>query len=335
MWWLILLSFSAIAQDDLDLDAIRDLEEELPSEYADRGEMTDQRKHTPRHRYPYKKTTMKQTLESGTEHGHIKAGRFLVRLSDNKAVELTEPFYGKFFRLQDEYNFKYVQSNDGTCVYKIKSEFFNSIEPELALYEPPLKYTPAPTNIIHSEYDKKLKVLPELTAMVGMVQGNYMKDLFNDDTAEKGISNQYGVHFATGWKLPVKAGLVLHYEKASYDLRGGGIVNYSSTSFGPQFKTKDLDIGGEPFRFQMQFRVSPWARANAETTNGDVTFKFNSADLLVSAEHPFKNGLGEFVLGLYMQNQWLNIKDQPEIVSVNASNEINRSFGLSIAQVFE
>lgn len=337
MWWILLLSFSALAQNDLDsdLDAIRKLDDELPTDYADQGDFIEQRKHTPSHRHPFRKTTMKQILESGTEHGYVKQGRTLIRISDNKAVELTGELYGKFYRLQDEHGFKYIQSNDGSCVYKIKSSSFHSVEPELALYEPPLRYTPAPTNIIRSDVDKKLRILPEVTMLVGMVQGDYMKDLFNDEKAESGQSNQYGLHFATDWKLPIMAGAVVHYEKASYNLSGGGKVNYSSPSLGPQFKTKDINIGEFPIRFQTQFRVSPWARAHGETTRGTVDFKFNSADLLLSAEHPIKNRFGQFVLGLYFQSQWLSIKDQPELVKVNATNEVNKSFGLSLAQVFE
>ncbi len=334
--FFLLLSLSAFASDELDLSAIEALEKELPStEYSGRTDEIEQRRSLTRYTHPYKKTSIKSILASGTEHGHVKAGRYLIRIEDNKAVELTEPFYGKFFKLQDDLGFKYVQSNDGSCVYKLKTEFFNSIEKEMELYVPPLKYTPAPTNIVRAEYDKKLILLPEATLLVGMVQGSYMKDLFNDDTASSGVSNQYGFHVAVDWNIPLKAGLVFHYEKSSYDLRGGGNVYYSCPSLGPQFKTKDLDFWGAPIRFQTQFRVSPFARASAETTQGNVDFKFNSADLLVGAEHPIKNRMGEFVLGLYFQSQWLNIKDQPEIVSINASNETNKSFGLSFAQVFE
>lgn len=335
MFWLLLLSFSAIASDELDLSAINALDEELPStEYSERSESFEQRKYVTRHRHPYKKTTMKKILESGTEHGHIQAGRNLIRLSDNQPVKITEPFYGKAYRLQDDLGFKYVLNNDGSCIYKIRTENFNNIEKELELYVPPLKYTPAPTNIVRAEYDKKLTIRPEVTMLVGLVQGSYMQDLFNDDAAAAGATNQYGVHFATDWNLPIKAGLVVHYEKSSYKLRGNGNVFYSAISFGPQFKSKDFDIGGEAFRVQTQFRVSPFARANAETTQGDVSFKFNSADLLTSLEYPIKNKLGEFVLGVFFQAQWLNIKDQPETVSVDASNQTNKSYGLSLAQVF-
>ncbi|MBA2404912.1 MAG: hypothetical protein H0V66_09095 [Bdellovibrionales bacterium] len=335
MFWILFLSFSVFAQEELDLSAINDLEEELPStEYSGASGTFEQRRYTTRHRYPFKKTSLKSVLASGTEHGHVKAGNYLIRLEDGKAVELTEPFYGKFYRLQDDLGFKYVQSNDGSCIYKLKTEFVNNIEKELALYEPPLKYTPAPVNIVRSEYDKKLKIRPEVTILVGLVEGSYMKDLFNDNKANSGATNQFGVHFATDWQLPIKAGLVVHYEKSSYKLRDGGNVFYTSPSFGPQFKTKDFEVWGKALRFQTQFRVSPFARAMAETSQGDITFKFNSADLLLAAEHPIKNQLGEFVLGLFFQSQWLNIKDQPETVSVNASNETNKSFGLSLGQVF-
>lgn len=335
MFWL-LLSFSAFAQDDLDLSAIQILDEELPdTEYSERAGQFDKRKHTSQHRHPYKKTPLNKILESGIERGHIKAGKYLIRISDNKSILLTEAFYGKFYKLQDDLGFKYLLNNDGSCVYKLRTEAFNSIELELELYEPPLKYTPAPTNITRSEFDKKLKILPEATLLVGMVQGDYMRDLFNDTTAESGVTNQLGINFATGWNLPVNAGLVFHYEKSNYDLRGGGNILYSSLSFGPQFKSKDFDVWGQPLRFQTQFRVSPFARLTAETTQGDVNFKFNSSDLLLSTEHPIKNQIGEFVIGIYFQAQWLNIKDQPETVKINATNEINKSLGFSVAQVFE
>lgn len=335
MFWL-LISLSAYAQNNSDLDAIRALEDELPNtQYSGDTAGIKQRIHTPKHRSPWKKVSMNQILESGIEHGHIKKGRNLIRIKDNRVVEITEDFYGKFFRLQDEVGFKYVQNNDGTCTYKIKSEFFNGIDQELSLYEPPLRYTPAPTNIVRSDYDKKLRILPEITLLAGIVQGSYMRDLFNDDEASSGISTQYGAHLGTKWDLPLQVGGVIHHEQTSYSLSGGGKIEYSATSFGPQFKTKNFDLFGSPWRFQTQFRVSPFAKAFGQTTRGDITFKFNSADLLISAEHPIENKLGEFVLGVYFQSQWLNIKDQPEIVSINASNETNKSFGLSLAQVFE
>lgn len=318
------------------MKAIQDLDDSLPSsEYVERSSDNISRKETSRHRNPHKVTTMSSILSSGTEHGHIQAGRFLVRLSDNKQVEVTEPFFGKFYRLPDEQGFKYVVANDGSCLYKMKSEYFNSVEPELALYEPPLKYTPAPVNIIRSDVDKKLNIRPEASFLVGMVQGNYMKDLFNDDKASSGVTTQYGVQVATDWKLPIKAGLVLHYEKTTYDLTGGGKINYSAFSFGPQFKTRDFEMFSTPFRFQTQFRVSPFARANAEMVNGEASFKFNSSDLMAGLEHPISNRFGEFVLGAFYQVQWLNIKDQTETVSVTSSNQTNSSFGLSFSQVFK
>ena len=335
LWPLLLLCSFTFAQNDLDLEAITQLGAELPSTEKFDSKDYDKRKYSSRHRYPFKKTSFESILTSGTEHGHVEAGQNLIRIRDNTTVKTSTEFYGKFYLLPDDLGFKYLISNDGSCKYKIKSEYFNSIEKELTLYEPPLKYTPAPLNIIRSDYDKKLKILPEATILVGMVNGSYMRDLFNDEKAVRGTTQQYGMHFATDWKLPVKAGLVLHYEKSSYKLSGGGKVLYSAASLGPQFKSKDLDLWGEAMRLQAQFRVSPFARANAETTQGDISFKFNSADFLLSLEHPIKNKLGEFVLGLFFQSQWLNIKEQPEIVSINATNETNKSFGLSFAQVFE
>lgn len=335
MWWLFLIG-SAFAQEDAEIKAINDLEDALPSaEYVERSSDQIDRKHTSRHRNPNKAVPLSAITASGIEHGHVKPGRFLVRISDNKLVQVHEGFYGKFYRLPDELGYKYIKGNDGTCLYKIKTDYFNSVEPELALYETPLKYTPAPVNIVRSDVDKKLHIRPEATLLFGIAQGGYMKDLFNDDKASSGTSTQVGAHVATDWKLPIKAGLVVHYERTNYDLTSGGKINYSALSFGPQFKTRDLDFVGLPVRLHTQFRVSPFAKAVAELPNQEVTFKFNSSDLLAGVETPIKNRFGEFVLGAFYQVQWLNLKDQTEEVSVNSTNETNRSFGISFSQVFK
>lgn len=337
MWWIFLFSFSALAQDDLDLSSIRKMEDQLP-DYDVHQKTTEEinLEYTNRRFLPPSRPVSQEKIKnSETELGSIKAGAILMRLSDNKPLRVTKPIYTKFYRKEDEQGFKYLINKDGSMTYRIESRFVESIKPELALYEPPLRYTPAPQNITRTEYDRKLSILPEASFYIGQVQGDFMKDLFNDSEAGTGTSTQYALHLATKWKLPIKIGGVFHLEKAQYNLTAGGKVDYSSYSFGPQFKTRDFDSWFGPLRFQTQFRVSPWARATAQTQTGNVEFKFNSADLLVSMEKPIKNFLGEFVLGVYFQNQWLNLKDQPELVSVNATNETNKSMGLMLAQVFD
>lgn len=338
MYWLLITLFSqvALAQDNLDLKAVRKLEDDLPAvtEYSEPSAEIEKRKSQPKHYHPFRQIKLESILQSGTEKGHLTAGTVLIRLSDNKKLIITNEFYGKFFRLQDDLGFKYLMSEDGSCKYKINTDSFNSVEPELVLYEPPRKYTPAPLNIIRSDFDKKLQILPEVSFLIGRVQGNYMKDLFNDPEAASGSTTQFGAHLATRWRLPVKVGVVAHYERTTYGLSGGSI-NYNAFSFGPQFKTKDFDSWFGVLRFQTQFRVSPFARATAQNSNQEADFKFNSADLLLSLEHPLKNRFGEFVVGVFFQSQWLSIKDQSESVSLSASNKPNESLGLSLAQVFE
>jgi hypothetical protein len=145
---------------------------------------------------------------------------------------------------------------------------------------------------------------------------------------------QYGLHYFTEWKLPIKVGAALHYEKSEYKLSGAGSISYSSFSFGPQFKTKDFEILSTEFRLQTQIRVSPFAAAHADTVNGREKYKFNTADLMTSIEHPWKNQWGEFVVGLFYQIQWLNLKDSSD-VNIESSNKTNTSLGLSLSQVIQ
>ncbi|MFP5385910.1 MAG: hypothetical protein ACLGHN_07505 [Bacteriovoracia bacterium] len=335
IWFLPLLITTAYAQ--VDLSAIKELDEELPEfqGYSMSGEDVDYQRQNRRFLPPKRVISLDEIKDSGVSYGAIKESATLSHIPDNKLYQTSRMIYVKYFNKEDEQGFKYLREVDGEVKWKIRGEAVEPLKEELTLYVPPHRYTPAPDNIVRAEYDKKLSIPPEASFYAGFVQGDYMSDLLNDNAARSGISNQFGLHFFTQWKLPIKAGGVLHYEKASYELSSGGQILYSSFSFGPQFKTREFDIAGHPLRFQTQFRVSPLSRASAETTAGSVTFKFNSADLLVSVERPIKNRYGEFVLGLYLQSQWLNLKDQTAPVQVEASNETNKSFGLSFAQVFE
>lgn len=333
MWWPILLLFSTSAFSQVDVSAIKKLDEELPTfeEYKESEEEINIARQDRKFVPPVKVIPLEDIQRSGTQMGSLKPGAPIQNLENDKNYKVAKQIYIRFFNLEDENGFKYIQNKDGTVSWRILSRFVVPIKEELSLYEPPLKYTPAPDNIVRAEYDKKLSIPPEITFLAGLVQGDFMQDLFNDTRARSGISNQYGVHFFTQWKLPIKAGGVFHYEKSTYKLSGGDQIIYSAPSFGPQFKTKDFELFATPVRFQTQFRVSPFARAASK----EVTYKFNSADLLASLERPYKNRWGEFVLGLYYQAQWLNLKDQSSAVQVQATNETNKSFGISFAQVFE
>ena len=337
LWTLLLLAPLAYAQDDVNMKAIQDLDQELPhfERFKETEEETSFSRKSRGYSRPVKIVTMDRIKNSGTQPGAIPKGALVNRLKDNKSFKTTALIYVKVFNLEDENSFKYVQSKNGDVIWRVESRNVEPIKEELTLYVPPHKYTPAPDNIIRAEYDKKLSLPPEFSFYAGFVNGNYMADLFNDEKAKSGVSNQYGLHLFTDWKLPIKVGGVLHYERASYDLTGGSKLIYSSISFGPQIKSRDFELLSQPLRVQAQFRVSPFARATGETTTGNANFKFNSYDLLTSLERPIKNRFGEFVIGAYFQSQWLNIKDQPEVVSIKASNETNQSFGLSFAQVFQ
>lgn len=339
MWFFLLLPLFAQAQitlEDVDLSEIQELEKKRPTlEQINSESEIEQSLNRRKYRPPNRTIPLSEIKKSGFSYGAIGEKKTLYGLDGKPDRLTTEHFYTRFYRLEDEHGYRYVINRDGSCTYKIKSDFIEDVKEEIDLYVPPNKYTPAPLNITKAEFDKNLKIKPEFSFYFGMVNGSYMQDLFNDGQAKKGLSTQYGIHAATGWDLPVQTGLVLHYEKTTYSLAGNGKAVYSSFSLGPQFKSKDVEVFGSPWRAQMQFRVSPLSRVDAETALSEATFKFNSADLLVSVEHPVKNNFGEFVLGVFFQSQWLNIKDQSQIVQVSPSNEINKTFGLSLGQVFE
>ncbi len=337
MWFLLLLPLFAFAQNDIDVSAVQDLEDILPDNDIPR----DAYRNIPFERKKrgfqplVKKIGLEEIIASGTTESYLKAGSIIYRISDDKPFRTSKEMYLKMYKLEDEQEFRYLENNDKTCKYKVSSERITRIGDTIALYEPPTRFTPAPENIIRTEYDKKLKLVPEAAFYAGLVQSRYIRDLFNDQKARTGDTNQYAFHLFTEWKLPVKVGGSFHYERSSYNLSGNGLVFYESLSIGPQFRTQDFDLFETNWRLTTQIRVSPFAKLRGETVNGNINFKFNSTDLMSSVEHPWSNRFGQFVIGAFHQIQWLNIKDQPEIVSLRASNQTNQSFGLFLSQVFQ
>lgn len=334
MSWILLLFvlFPTYASDNL--SSIQRLDEKLPD--------FEQFKSTPSESQTFgssrkqyfkeeKSISLEEIKKSGTKYGAIPVNAYLRHLETNQNLKVKELIYVRYFNLEDEERFKYLQNKDGSITWKTRSHHIIPINEEMSLYVPPLKYTPAPNKIKVSSYDKKLSLSPELSFYAGYVQGDFMKDLFEDKKAHSGQSFQYALHFFTQWKSPIKAGAVLNYERSIYGLSNNAEAVYTSLSFGPQFKTKDFQVLNEIFRLQTQFRYSPFAQVKSNNQN----FKFNSADILVSLEKPFKNSFGEFVFGVFMQSQWLNIRDQKNAVEIKASNETNKAYGLSISQVFQ
>jgi hypothetical protein len=332
---IFLLSLTAFAQ--IDLSAIQELSDELPD--YDSFRITEEDKKFQRgvqkYRPPSRKITLDEILSSGTSSGSIKQGAVIRNLESNVNYLTHKLIYVTYFNLEDEFGFKYLASPESKAVWKTSSENVNPIRNDISLYELPLKYSPASSTIIRREYDSKLTLSSEFSFYVGQVKGDYVADLFEDKRARQGLTNQYAFHLFTNWRLPVKAGAVLHYEKSSYRLRSGGSVIYDSFSLGPQVKTKDFEVFGQTLRLDLMFRLSPLARMEADTAFGSDTFKFNSADVLVCLQRPIRNFLGEFVVGIFYQNQWLNLRDQKVPVKLNTTNETNKAYGLSLAQVFE
>lgn len=335
MLWLLFIPFAALAQEAPDLKAIRELDESLPDYNVQNEAEADPVRENENRRFipPGAKVSFESIRESGTETVYIQEGKPLIRIRNDKKSHTASSMTVKVYRLPDESGFKYILSEDSKMRYKIHFDDVTPIRQELVLYEPPHRYTPAPPILI-KEFDRSLALVPEASFYAGFVRGDFMKDLFNESNGS-GFSQQYGLHAFTEWKLPVKIGGVLHYETATYNAEAGGKIYYSSFSFGPQFKSRDFHLGELPFRFQTQFRYGPLARARSESTNTEQNFKFASTDFLTSLEIPIVNRFGSFVLGAFVQYQWLNIKDQSDLVSVTASSASNKSLGISFSQVWK
>ena len=337
MWWLLLLPLTALAADkDIDLNILDKLDENLPNYNTLPPETDTQTQGSGPRKYiwPVGQVTLDQIRTSGTAVGALKEGTIVMSLEDDEKRFIPKNMKVTYFLREDENGFKYLSSK-GKLRYRVWGDDVIETKEVTTLFEPPDQYTPAPKNTLFAEYDSKFHLMPEPIFYTGFVDGSYMKDLFNDKRARYGKTTQFGLRTFAKWNWPILAGIVLSYERSTYNLTGNGRVVYDSPSIGPAFRTRDYEILDFAFRFQMQYRVSPFARTHILKNNVETDIRFNSSDFLVSWEHPVKNGWGEFVLGLFFQAQWLDIRAQEEATRLIANNQTNNSYGISLSQVFD
>lgn len=335
IWVFMLLLQSDTYANDLDLTDLRNLSQLEQQQNSFIEKKKDERViRKNKNRFPPYDVTigLAEILGSPEELGALKKGTPIYTFEDSRKVILNKDIYIRFHRQPDDQGFKYLVSKNGSINFKVSADYINSIAPETVMYEPPHTYTPAP-EIKKIHYDKKLKTYYEIGAATSFVQGTYLQDLLNLDSAPKGRINQIGGNVMANWKWPVKVGLGAYFTQGSFKT-DGGTTTLSSISFGPVFKTKNFHPFEINIRLFAQARYSPFGKMNVEISNGETSFNFNSTDFLFGVELPFENKWGEFVVSIFSQSQWISLKKQQEIVNINSSNKANQAIGLGIAQVF-
>jgi hypothetical protein len=337
--WALLFLFSvqlfALTESD---SVFKELENEIPdfnhkiiSHENSFSKVRETNKYLP----PLKAVALDKILESGTAIGSIKAGIPLVRITDNKVFSAPKSIYIKYFLLEDEHGFKYLADTKNNLFFKVDSRYVSSLKADTALYDSPEEFNVVSSKTQTIEFDKNFNWNFELSFFTGLTQAYYIQDLFNQETQTLGMTNQIGLGLFTNWKYPILAGIVSHFNRSDYKLTSGDSAQYQSLSIGPQIKTQTFSTFDLNFRFQVQGRIGIYSHLVANLGENQTEFDFSSTDILASVEFPQKNSLGEFNYGIFINNQWLNIKNQTEIVKLRAANQVNLSFGLALTQVIE
>lgn len=328
---IVLLSFF-ISSAHAQIKELSELDVRTPIFVEEKKELRKYRIHKNKFEPTHPSVGLEEILSSPEELGVVKAGTYIYHLDNSKKLLLDKDIYIRFHRQPDEQGFKYLVSKNGDIKYKVETLYIFSIAQETVMYEPPHSYTPAPERK-RVFWDEKLSTKFELGVAASVVRANFLKDLLNLDNTPEGRMNHFGLNYLADWDWPVKIGLGVYYQKASFDT-DGETTNFSSVSFGPIFKSKNFYPGNIPLRLQAQIRYSPFAKMDVSTSNGSTGFDFNTTDLLAGVEFPFQNNWGEFVVSLFTHYQWLNLKNQDEIVNIESSSKPNQAIGLGISQVF-
>jgi len=334
--YLFILPLALHAQDEIDLSTIEELEQNLPSyQSAEVDDLSTNIRSAQERRYrpPRQVIHMSEIENSGTEFGSISAGIPITNVKTNTTQVVSRPIFVKAYRVSDENGFRYLINKNGNVDYKVAVEYFNPTKQETAMFVPPTRYKAITERKSFLDYDGKLVIRPEVGAGADMVSSSFVADILNDTSANQGYSSRFFVNAMTQWKLPVKIGATVHFERSFYKVDTGN-AQTSTLSFGPMIRSRDFSIGNTPIRMMGQLRLSPFSSMNYETANGSGSFKFNTYAALAGVEFPTKNFLGEFTFSVYYQQQWFNLKNQVEEVKLKSNTSSNKSLGLMISQVF-
>lgn len=327
---LSLLIGSAHAQE---LSELRELSrfDKKHSIFSDK-ERIKVRTHPNKYGPVFQRVGLEEILTSPEELGVIKAGTFIYTMENSRKVFVDQDINVRFHRMPDEQGFKYLISKNGDIKFKVETKYIHSIAPETVMYEPPHSYTPAPEREF-IRWDQKLNAKYQLGVASSYMKADYLQDLLNLGSSPSGQMNHISGSVIADWEWPIKVGLGAHYQRAQFNT-DGGTTNFSTFSFGPIFKSKTFYPNEVAVRLNAQISYSPLGKMDVNISRGSTGFKFNSTDLHLGVEFPFPNRWGEFNVELFIHQQWINLKDQEEIVSLESSNKPNQAIGLGLSQVF-
>lgn len=301
-----------------------------------------------RYQPPFRVISLEEITQSKIVTSYLSKGAIIIpyppSLSKNQTISqknkspvnviMEKSKYVRHYKKPDHQDYFYLLDSKVKVIGKVHKRFISKLSEVLKMHEPPISYQPVTHAHSQKQDDGNLKIHKGFSWQTGISKGDYIGDLLSKNQSQLGYLNQLGIFAMTSWRLPVFIGLSAYYENTNYQSDLSKNSKLQSFTFGPLVRTKVFNFKKTQLTFSSQIKIGPFT--HLRSSNSQIpTYRFYSTDLLNQIDIPFKNIFGQFSLGAFFQIQWLNIKNPPQETSLSSRLKTNKTFGLSLSQVFD
>lgn len=270
---------------------------------------------------------LKDILKSGTFLGSIRRGSHLVHVKTGKTFYTQKDLIVRAYRLKDYEGYQLLQNKNGYITYKAYATNVVNIKEVTKMYDSPYRYKPVEKKINHNLKDSQLNYEINFMLNMGLTRPVFLRDLANKSFF--GQTLRYEATTYGKWNFPIKMGITGQWERHFGSFKDGN-YNMQSFSLGPSLKSKPYKIFGNLYTFIAQTRLALYSHISLKTLNQAANYETSQTNLVLGVTREIKTSLGRIILGTNFQRQWvIGSADQHEL-NVNAQNNFNDSFVLSI-----
>jgi len=265
-------------------------------------------------------------LKSKTFRGYINKDTILYNLINKKQEVLTQNSYVNAYSLLDQEGYHYLQNENGSVTYKVRSADIAHIERVSNLHEPPKYFRPVLTKEVFDFKDKSLRIKPHFNYQIGRTRPNFMRDLTNDPN-HTGSLTRLELRTLGDFKLPINIGLSVLYTDIKAQIgTGGENYNQSSLAFGPVIEFAHLLEDSIDINITMGFHSTVYSQLKEVRVNETLDYSLTQSMFTTGLEKEFSMGFGIFSAGVNFQRQWSKASSQEFNIDVKTDRNYDDSF---------
>jgi hypothetical protein len=264
----------------------------------------------------------------------LSKGTKIINFQSNDDILLRKNMVVNIYEVSDEFGYFYIKSKKNELKYKVHREDIHKLDRVTKMVDDPDTFTPEKPKKKHQYYDRNFYLTHQFSFDVAYTASESVQALLNERDALFGESTSYSYSLYSNWNYPFQSGLTCMWENTLF--KRGAYTDLIRRSFqlGAIIKSEDIWWRKRRFQFSLKVMTSLYSAFNATYTGGDDRYDLSMTTFYIGVEHLWKNRIGDFVIGMALKRQWIDLEDPSQSANQTDVNGVDTSVGIYFAQGF-